>query len=130
MPTVATGRAPRAVILLMEDDPGLRRSLMRILELDGFQVLEAGDGQEARRVAGDADRVDLLIADLVLPGIGGREVANLLQAEHPEMRVLFTSGFVGSDRVLRELTGAGYRVLRKPYQVPDFREAVRAALAG
>jgi DNA-binding response OmpR family regulator len=118
------------VILLMEDDPGLRRSLTRILELDGFEVLEAGDGQEARRVAGDADRVDLLVADLVLPGIGGREVANLLQAEHPEMRVLFTSGFVGSDPVLRELTGAGYQVLRKPYQVPDFREAIKAALAG
>jgi hypothetical protein len=117
------------VVLLVEDDPGLRRSLVRILELHGYSVLMAEDAHAARELAGRAGHVDLLVTDLVLPGIGGREAANLLQARFPGLAVLFMSGFVARDPELRKLTEAGYPVLRKPFEVPEFLEAVRRALS-
>lgn len=115
-------------LLLMEDDAGLARAMVRILELEGYRVLHAPDGHTARRLADGDDRIDLLIADLVLPGIGGREAANLIQAHHPEVKVLFTTGFSTSDPALKDLMAAGYPVLRKPYGAPELVEAVRGAL--
>lgn len=117
------------VVLLLDDDYGLRRSLARILEVEGYRVFEASDGGQARMIADQEDHIDLLVADLVLPGVGGREVAAVIQAHQPGMKVVFTSGFVASDPVLKELRAAGYTVVRKPYQVPDFLEAVRRTLA-
>lgn len=125
----ANARPSERVVLLVEDDSGLRRSLVRILELQGYAVLMAEDARAARELAEGAGRIDLLVTDLVLPGIGGREAANLLQARFPGLKVLFMSGFVARDPELRKLTEAGYPVLRKPFEVPEFLAAVADALS-
>ena len=118
------------VILLMEDDTGLAHAMGRVLELEGYRVLKAVDGLVAREIVASEDRIDLLIADLILPGLSGREAANLIVAHNPDVKVLFTTGFTSADPELKELIGAGFQVLRKPYAAPNLIDAVQRALNG
>ncbi len=122
-----SGIAP-LVILLMEDDLGLAHSMGRVLELEGYRVLKAENGRIAYEIAEREERIDLLIADLVLPGLSGREAANLIVAHHPEVTVMFTTGFTSAAPELKELLESGLPVLRKPYTVPSLVEAVKSAL--
>ena len=116
------------IIVLLEDDAGQARAMGRVLELEGHRVLHARDAHSARRIFDEEPVIDLLIADLVLPGLSGREAANLIQAHHPGVKVLFTTGFPQSDPELKLLHSEGYPVLRKPYDAPGLVAAVDAAL--
>ncbi len=116
-------------VLLLEDELGLARAMTRVLEREGYRVLHAADAQTARALVAEHDDIDLLVADLILPGLSGREAANHILAHRPEVRVLFTTGFSSADPELRELVAAGFPVLRKPYTVPNLLEAVSSALA-
>jgi len=113
-------------ILVVEDEPMVRELVCRVLESQGYRVLLAGSGQEAlERVRGSEVRPSLLLTDLVLPGLGGEEVARLLRAELPGLKVLLMSGY--SDRT--PATGPGSpRLLAKPFTPAGLALAVRAAL--
>lgn len=79
-------------ILLVEDEDSLRELSHRLLEGMGYAVIEA-DGAEAIRIAGQcADRIQLLVTDVVMPGMSGRELAELLVASHSQMKALYVSG--------------------------------------
>ena len=80
-------------VLLVEDDPLVRRLGVRALRDAGFSVLEAGNGEEALRVAAGAGTIDLLITDVVMPALGGVELAERLHQERPDLRVLFVTGY-------------------------------------
>ena len=81
-------------ILLVEDEAIVRELTVQILESDGYQVLEAMNGTEALRIAGEHGApIHLLLTDVVMPGMNGRELANELRLHHPDMRVLFMSGY-------------------------------------
>ena len=90
-----TSGVPRGTetVLLVEDDPLVRRLGAQALKGAGFSVLEAGNGEEALRVAAAAGTIDLLITDVVMPALGGVELAERLQRERPGMRVLFVTGY-------------------------------------
>src|SRR5437879_299240 len=87
------GRVMAATVLLVDDEDPVRLLVRTMLELDGYAVLEASDGAEAQDVA---DRhgggIDLLVTDIMMPGINGYELAQRLVARRPEMKVLFISG--------------------------------------
>lgn len=106
------------VILLMEDDTGLARAMGRVLELEGYRVLKAEDGRIARELAASEERIDLLIADLILPGLSGREAANLILAHNPDVKVLFTTGFSSADPELKELVASDFRSCESPMLLP------------
>ena len=81
-------------VLLVEDEDIVRKLCIGILEGLGYKVLPAGNGDEAITLAlGYGERIDLLLTDVVMPGMNGRELANRLARIHPETRVLFTSGY-------------------------------------
>ena len=81
-------------ILLVEDEAIVRELTVQILESDGYQVLEAMNGTEALRIAGEHGApIDLLLTDVMMPGMNGKELANKLRLHHPDMRVLFMSGY-------------------------------------
>ncbi len=81
-------------ILLVEDNSAVRRSARRILRGSGYKVLEAANGTQALEICrGRKDAIDLLLVDLLMPGMSGRQVAQKLRSRCPDLRVLYTSGY-------------------------------------
>ncbi len=116
-------------ILLVEDQPAVRRLARRILSRQGYDVLEAPDGGTALRIMADHAGVDLLFTDVVLPGgMSGIELAAAAAADRPELKVLYTSGYA-PERVLQDLGHDRNSLLvRKPFDTDDLIRMVRKAL--
>lgn len=116
-------------ILVVDDDVALRRSMARILESRDYRVVEAGDAHEAREALIEAGgEVDLVIMDLVLPGMEGREAANLLLARSPDVRILFTSGYTSQESSRMGALSEEHRFIRKPFEPAELVEAVEGLL--
>ena len=117
-------------ILLAEDDEELRTLTARILISQGYRVLEASDGVEALRVA-DRHRgtLDLLTTDIVMPSMGGHDLANELSARRPGLKVLFVSGYT-DDAVGRGELQPGDAFLQKPIDPKVLARKVRQMLDG
>jgi two-component system, NtrC family, sensor kinase len=117
-------------ILLVEDEPPVRRLARTILQRHGYRVLEAGSGEEALAVwAEHESEISLLLTDMVMPGhISGRELAARLREKKPELKATFTTGYsvdtIGKDMVLEE----GLNFLPKPYHPRKLAETVRRCL--
>jgi len=117
------------VVLVVEDEGPVRTLIARVLERRGYHVLTAEDGPAALRVAGEhAGPIHLLIADLVMPGLSGREVAERLAPEHPEMAIILISGYT-ADEVVRQGILTGEReFLPKPFTPNALARKVAAVL--
>jgi PAS domain S-box-containing protein len=115
-------------ILVVEDEIEIRRLARETLTSGGFTVLEAASGEDALHMI-DGRPVDLLLADVTIPGLSGERLAGLVRAARPSARVLFISGLSGDDRVLRGLPGNGYEYLQKPFTPDDLLTRVREILA-
>ncbi|HET7229654.1 MAG TPA: PAS domain S-box protein [Longimicrobium sp.] len=130
---VAAGASPprqgRGTVLLAEDEVTVRRLAVRVLRRGGFTVLEAGDGEEALSVAHDhPGPLDLLVTDLVMPRLGGRELAGRLRAARPGIPVVYVSGYA-EEAVQRDgVLDPGARFLPKPFTAEQLIDAVHAAL--
>jgi CheY-like chemotaxis protein len=113
-------------ILLVEDEPSVRALAQRTLEGRGYKVLSAGGYADAMAFAALA-RVDLLLTDVVMPDVGGRELADLLLAQQPRTRVVFMSGY--PDDALRPFgLGEDITFLRKPFTTAELTRIVRSSL--
>jgi CheY-like chemotaxis protein len=131
---VAAGGAE--VVLLVEDDEAVRVIGRRILERYGYTVLEAREGRDALRVAGQyPKRIDIVVTDMVMPELSGREVYQRLsstrpglRSTRPGLRVLFVSGYTDDDIVRRGLVDASAAFLQKPFTAMHLASAVRAVL--
>jgi CheY-like chemotaxis protein len=122
--------APEVTILLVEDDPSVRRTARRILELDGYHVLVAESGEEAlEQLRAHPERVDLLITDLVMPGIGGAELMRRVADGRQPPRILFVSGYDAGAEERGEIPATA-EFLPKPFTVEGLREKVREVLGG
>ena len=115
--------------MLVEDDISVRRLARQILERRGYTVIEAGDGDEAIRLLQTAARpIDLLISDVVMPNIGGRDLAAMAHAMRPRMKILFLSGYT-DDVVLRHgIEGSELDFLQKPFTPAALAAKVREVL--
>ena len=127
VPLRVGARTP-ATVLLAEDEPVLRRVLRRALTKAGYTVLEAANGREALAVAdAHAGAIDLVLTDVLLPVMGGRELVAALQSRRSQIGVLFMSGFVGDgdDRVA--ILPATF--IQKPFTLEELERRVAEALA-
>jgi PAS domain S-box-containing protein len=116
-------------VLLVEDDPLVRRLAASHLAALGYRVLEAANGAEALAVLDRGDRVDVLFTDVVMPGgMNGRQLADLAAARRPALRVLFTSGYTENAIVHQGRLDPGVRLLSKPYRRADLARALRQVL--
>ncbi|HSS00748.1 MAG TPA: ATP-binding protein [Kofleriaceae bacterium] len=126
----AAAAQPRAALareslLVVEDEAAVRRAVQRNLERLGYRVIAATDGEDALRIAESLDGVDLLLSDVVMPGIDGPELACRLRAKWPDLPVLFVTGY-SADRLARsDALGPHDRVLEKPYQLEELTRTIR-----
>jgi len=111
-----------ATILVVDDETGIRELIRRILLRERYRVLEAGSAEQALNIA-QGQSIDLLITDVMLPGIHGPELARRMQQTAPRLKTLFISGYTGEENV-----PAGARFLAKPFTLGSLLEKVRAAL--
>jgi PAS domain S-box-containing protein len=126
----SVGRGDETV-LLVEDEVTVRQTARQILTARGYRVLEAGDGVEAlERAAAHDGEIHLLVTDVVMPNLGGGELARRLVRERPGIRVLFVSGYAADERVREGVADASVRFLQKPFSVEALAGAVREALDG
>ncbi|HEX8696051.1 MAG TPA: PAS domain S-box protein [Longimicrobium sp.] len=116
-------------VLLAEDEETVRRLARRVLQRSGYTVLEAADGEEALRVAG-AHRgpIHLLVTDVVMPRLGGRDLAARLLAARPGLRVLYVSGYTEEAVQRHGVLDPGIGFLEKPFTAEALAERVRRAL--
>ena len=114
-------------MLLAEDEPAVRQLARRVLVRAGYAVVEAEDGLAAlEAMDGDAPHVDLLVTDLVMPRMGGRELARTLREARPGLRVLYMSGYADSDRELALDSAEAF--LEKPFDPATLAGKVDALL--
>ena len=129
-PVTVPVAAGGGTILLVEDDPAVRSVARQVLAREGYRVLEARHGEEALRRAHDAgaDGIDILVSDVMMPGMGGGALAQALRATRPNLPVLFVSGYTDDEVARTRLEASGYHFLPKPFSVDALLQAVRATL--
>jgi two-component system cell cycle sensor histidine kinase/response regulator CckA len=137
LPIAAVSQAPKEgpserskdseTLLIVDDDPALRAAIRRILEAKGFRVLEAADGNEAGELASHHEGpIDLVLCDLVMPGLGGREAAERVRAAKPQARVVFTSGYPLEHGSTND--GEPVEFVAKPFTPDELVSAVKKCL--
>ncbi|MBK3749231.1 hybrid sensor histidine kinase/response regulator [Stutzerimonas balearica] len=116
-------------ILIVEDDDAVRLLLQTALEDLGYQVHLAADSQRALSLAARLDSLDLLISDVGLPGLNGRQLAEMLQQERPGLPVVLITGYTEQASSRAEFLGPGMRLMTKPFTLELLAETVAGALA-
>jgi CheY-like chemotaxis protein len=132
-PAAAARRGPGGseTLLVVEDEPAIRRATRRALEGEGYSTLEAGDGEAALEVfRRHGGRIALVLSDLVMPKLGGRQLAEALRARGANVPILFTSGYSSGSAYRQGDLPPGVSFLHKPWTLADLLAAVRALLDG
>jgi two-component system cell cycle sensor histidine kinase/response regulator CckA len=117
------------VVLVVEDERPVRRLVARVLERRGYRVLQAEDGEEALALARQVGApIDLMVVDLVMPGLNGREVAERLTPSQPGMAVVFISGYTADEVVRQGIVAGEHEFLPKPFTPDILAEKVATVL--
>ncbi len=128
--SMPTARPTGQTILIVEDEAMIRGNVRECLQQLGYRVLEAENGEAALQVCDDSNRkIDLVLTDLVMPGMGGYELAGQLAKRHPAVQMLFMSGYTEDSAARREILSQGSAFLQKPFSVADLSSAIHYALA-
>jgi PAS domain S-box-containing protein len=129
LPSSAEPLPGSETLLLVEDEPAVRRIVARTLRSRGYRVFEAEDGLSALEVAASLENeIDVLVSDLVMPRMGGVELAAKLQSSLPELRVLFVSGHAGPGDAAAERDVRNARFLQKPFDDDTLARELRTLL--
>ena len=124
-----TDDAGSETILLVEDDNSVRDLAQRVLEMRGYKILPARDGADALRIASGAGlQIDLVVTDVVMPGMNGREFVKALRGHTPGIPVLYISGYTDDDIIRRGLTDSSVAFLQKPFNAKSLARLVRSVL--
>jgi two-component system cell cycle sensor histidine kinase/response regulator CckA len=116
-------------VLVAEDEDGVRELLRKVLTEFGYTVLTARHGRDALLVAGDrSGAIDLLVTDVVMPEMSGRELAETLRGRQPDLKVLYISGYTDDEVVQRGVSGREVAFLRKPFAFEELVRRVRGVL--
>jgi two-component system, cell cycle sensor histidine kinase and response regulator CckA len=124
-----SAHAAHETILLVEDEDSLRTLSRNLLELSGYTVIEARNGNEALAIAKSrTGSIHLLLTDIVMPGISGRELAKRLLVEMPQLKVVYMSGYAGQSIGENDIFGKNAHYLQKPFSRENLAQKVRDAL--
>ncbi|WP_459747365.1 response regulator [Pseudomonas sp. 3A(2025)] len=125
-------QSPRAnqgeCVLVVEDEEAVRMLVVDALRELGYSTRQASDGAGAITRLQDSGRIDLLVTDVGLPGLNGRQLAEIARQFRPELKVLFMTGYAGNPQDHEELQANGMDMLIKPFNVDDLAARVRGML--
>ena len=128
---VAPPRMGTETVLLVDDEPGLLRSAHRLIERLGYKVMSAGSPEEALKISATYEgTIHLLLTDVVMPVMSGRDLSVRLMAERPEMKCVFMSGYTANVIAHHSVLEEGVNYLQKPFSKAGLATKLREALEG
>ena len=128
-PPAAPAAPGRETILLVEDENNLRYLARQFLEKQGYRVMEAPDGSVAMKMAAAHEGpIHLLLTDVIMPGMNGRELAQRLAEIRPDTKILYMSGYTENVIGRNGTLDAGIRLLQKPFTLRDLKNTVREVM--
>jgi CheY-like chemotaxis protein len=116
-------------VLVVDDEPEIWKLVTAMLARNGYRVLSADSGENALRLFKSNPDTDLLLTDVVSPGMSGPMIADQISALKPDIKVLFMSGYDGTQVVQRYVIEKGYSLLTKPFSMEQLESKVRAVLS-
>lgn len=116
-------------VLVVDDEPEVRKLVAAMLVRNGYKVISADTGENAIRLFRNHPDTELLLTDVVAPGMSGPMIADEIAALKPGIKVLFMSGYDGTQVVQRYVVEKGYSLLVKPFTVEQLERKVRGVLA-
>jgi PAS domain S-box-containing protein len=117
------------VVLLVEDEPSVRLLIGEVLQELGYACIEANDGQAALPILASHRRLDLMITDVGLPGMNGRQLAEIARQHRPELKVLFVTGYAEHATTRGGFLGAGMEMVTKPFALDALAKKIRDMFA-
>lgn len=120
----------KKTILVVDDEPEIRKLVTAMLTRSGYNVLSADSGENAVRLFRNNPHTDLLLTDVVAPGMSGPMIADEIAALKPGIKVLFMSGFDGTQVVQQYVIDKGYSLLIKPFTIDQLQRKVQSVLDG
>jgi PAS domain S-box-containing protein len=122
-------RSPRAeageTVLVVEDEPVVRALILEVLGDLGYRALEAADGPSGLRILESKQRIDLLITDVGLPGLNGRQLADHARVTRPELRILFITGYAEQAAIASGFLAPGMEMITKPFAIDELTRRIR-----
>ncbi|WP_417791928.1 PAS domain-containing protein [Stutzerimonas xanthomarina] len=115
-------------VLVVEDDPAVRLLVLDVLTMLGYRTLEAAEGNAAVNILQSSERIDLLVSDVGLPGMNGRQLADIAREHRPGLRVLFMTGYA-EQAISSGFLDAGMDMISKPFAIDDLATRIRDMLA-
>jgi PAS domain S-box-containing protein len=117
-------------VLVVEDEPVVRGVILEMLHEEGYRTLEAVDGTSGLRILRTNGRVDLLITDVGLPGMNGRQLADQARETRPGLKILFVTGYAESVAISDAFLQPGMEMITKPFDLDHLSRRVRAMVSG
>jgi DNA-binding NtrC family response regulator len=115
-------------ILVVDDEPEIRKLVAAMLTRNGYRVLSADSGDNAIKLLETNPEIDLLLSDVVAPGMSGPMIAEQIVALRPDVKVLFMTGYDGTQIVRRFVVDKGYSLIVKPFTMDQLASSIRAIL--
>jgi PAS domain S-box-containing protein len=112
-------------VLVIEDEPLVRLLIIDVLDELGYRALEASDGPAGLRILQSSERVDLLITDIGLPGLNGRQVADAARVTRPGLKILFMTGYAENAAAAKGILASGMQIITKPFVMDVFSKRIR-----
>ena len=134
-PHASAVRAPELAftgetVLVVEDEPVVRGVILEMLGEQGYRTLEAVDGPSGLRILRTNERIDLLVTDVGLPGMNGRQVADQARETRPELKILFITGYAESVAISNGFLQPGMEMITKPFDLDHLAQRIRAMISG
>jgi DNA-binding NtrC family response regulator len=128
-PTVSRPSGRPTTVLVVDDDAAIRQAVRRMLSAEGYQVIEAANGREAiAEVERIGDQIGILVTDVMMPEMSGRELARAARERLPDVGVLLTSGYDDARGTGPDIAEQGFAFLAKPFRAVSLLDAVARLL--
>ena len=124
-PTADDQHGSGHTVLVVEDEVLVRALIVDVLEELGYQALEAGDGPSGLRILQSQQRLDLLITDIGLPGLNGRQIADAARVSRPDLKVLFMTGYAENAAIANGILSPGMQMITKPFAMDALIKRIR-----
>ena len=109
------------IVLVVDDDPDIRRALVQALEEDGMTGIQAASGHEALRILGGDRSIGVLLTDIMMPGIAGTTLAGRVSELRPDVKIMFMTAYAAANRV-----GSTRPLVAKPFRTNELCASIRA----